>query len=134
MLPHSLLSFGGFSAASNPNQLRSKLPSANADPAFLLPVVDQSVDPMADSAADPTLTIVTGRVPKRGTLAGALRGSGVSPELVETVARTLRSVFDVRGARPGDFYALIRDNSGNLLSFEFQRGRADVYRLERNDV
>ena len=89
---------------------------------------------MAETAADPTLTIVTGRVPKRGTLAGALRGSGVSPELVETVARTLRSVFDVRGARPGDFYALIRDNSGQLLSFEFQRGRADVYRIERNDV
>jgi hypothetical protein len=43
-------------------------------------------------------------------------------------------VFDVRGARPGDFCALIRDNSGQLLSFEFQRGRADVYRIERNDV
>jgi murein DD-endopeptidase MepM/ murein hydrolase activator NlpD len=73
-------------------------------------------------------------VPKRGTLAGALRGSGVSPDLVDTVARTLRGVFDLRGARPGDFYALIRDNSGQLLSFEFQRGRADVYRIERNDV
>jgi murein DD-endopeptidase MepM/ murein hydrolase activator NlpD len=65
-------------------------------------------------------------------LSGALRGSGVAPEMVETVARSLRSVFDVRGARPGDFYALIRDQSGQVLSFEFQRGRAEVYRIERD--
>jgi murein DD-endopeptidase MepM/ murein hydrolase activator NlpD len=133
VLPGGFLSLGAFSAASNADQLRSTLPSPGAAP-FLLPELTQSVDPMADTAADPTLTIVTGRVPKRGTLAGALRGSGVSPELVETVARTLRSVFDLRGARPGDFYALIRDNSDQLLSFEFQRGRAEVYRIERNDV
>jgi murein DD-endopeptidase MepM/ murein hydrolase activator NlpD len=134
VLPGSLLSLGALSSASDPGQLRSTLPASSDDGAFLLPERVQSVDPMAESAADPTLTIVTGRVPKHGTLAGALRGSGVAPELVETVARTLRSVFDVRGARPGDFYALIRDNSGQLLSFEFQRGRGDVYRIERNDV
>jgi len=110
--------------------LRSVLPSAPADPVFLLPETDRSLEPEANS--DPSLTIVTGRVPRNGTLAGALRGSGVAPETVELVARSLRGVFDVRGARSGDFYALIRDASGQVLSFEYQRGRAELYRVDRN--
>ncbi len=109
-------------------ELRSVLPSDEGD--FLAPDLDRSLLPSANS--DSSLTIVTGRVPRNGTLSGALRGSGVAPEMVETVARSLRSVFDVRGARPGDFYALIRDQSGQILSFEFQRGRAEVYRIERD--
>jgi murein DD-endopeptidase MepM/ murein hydrolase activator NlpD len=111
-------------------ELRSVLPSSRDEAEFLAPELDRSQVPTADS--DPSLTIVTGRVPRNGTLSGALRGSGVAPEMVETVARSLRSVFDVRAARPGDFYALIRDASGQLLSFEFQRGRAEVYRVERD--
>ncbi|HTO07748.1 MAG TPA: peptidoglycan DD-metalloendopeptidase family protein [Myxococcota bacterium] len=109
--------------------LRSVLPPAGDD-GFLAPELDRSTERGPD--ADPSLTIVTGRVPKNGTLSGALRGSGVAPEMVETVARSLRGVFDVRAARPGDFYALIRDSSGQLLSFEYQRGRAEVYRVERD--
>ncbi|HTO53974.1 MAG TPA: peptidoglycan DD-metalloendopeptidase family protein [Myxococcota bacterium] len=111
------------------SDLRSVLP-AIGDSLVLAPELDRSTERGADS--DPTLTIVTGRVPRNGTLSGALRGSGVAPEMVETVARSLRGVFDVRSARPGDFYALIRDQSGQLLSFEFQRGRAEVYRVERD--
>lgn len=110
------------------SQLRSVLPPA--DDNFLAPELDRSTERGPDS--DPSLTIVTGRVPRNGTLSGALRGSGVAPEMVETVARTLRGVFDVRSARPGDFYALIRDSSSQLLSFEYQRGRAEVYRIERD--
>jgi murein DD-endopeptidase MepM/ murein hydrolase activator NlpD len=56
----------------------------------------------------------------------------VSPILVDQVARGLRPVFDFRRARPGDFYALIRDDKGALLSFEHQRGRGEVYRLDRD--
>jgi murein DD-endopeptidase MepM/ murein hydrolase activator NlpD len=114
------------------SQLRSVLPSPGRDAGFLAPELDRSTERGADS--DSSLTIVTGRVPRNGTLSGALRGSGVAPEMVETVARSLRGVFDVRGARPGDFYALIRDASGQILSFEFQRGRAEVYRVERDSV
>ncbi|MFI5316150.1 MAG: peptidoglycan DD-metalloendopeptidase family protein [Myxococcota bacterium] len=113
-------------------ELRSVAPDVSRGADFLAPEVDRSTERAADS--DSSLTIVTGRVPRNGTLSGALRGSGVAPEMVETVARSLRSVFDVRAARPGDFYALIRDASGQLLSFEFQRGRAEVYRVERDSV
>jgi len=93
---------------------------------------DQSLDPVLSTVTDSTLTIATGRVPKRGTLAGALRGVGVDPVLVDQIARGLRPVFDLRRARAGDFYALIRDDVGALLSFEYQRGRGEVYRLSRD--
>jgi len=98
---------------------------------LLAPELDRSLDPVLARVTDSTLTIATGRVPKRGTLAGALRGAGVDPVLVDQVARGLRPIFDFRRARPGDFYALIRDDGGALLSFEYQRGRAEVYRLDR---
>ena len=112
---------------------RSELATRYDDLSDLLaPEPDRSLDPVLASATDSTLTIATGRVPKRGTLAGALRGAGVDPVLVDQVARGLRPIFDFRRARPGDFYALIRDDSGALLSFEYQRGRGEVYRLDRD--
>jgi murein DD-endopeptidase MepM/ murein hydrolase activator NlpD len=112
---------------------RSELTTRYDDLSDLLaPEPDRSLDPVLASATDSTLTIATGRVPKRGTLAGALRGAGVDPVLVDQVARGLRPIFDFRRARPGDFYALIRDDSGALLSFEYQRGRGEVYRLDRD--
>jgi len=108
-------------------ELRSVLPSDEGD--FLAPDLDRSLLPSANS--DSSLTIVTGRV--RGThlvrRAARLRGRARDGR---DGGALLRSVFDVRGARPGDFYALIRDQSGQVLSFEFQRGRADVYRIERD--
>jgi len=99
---------------------------------LLAPETDRSLDPVLSRVTDSSLTIATGRVPKRGTLAGALRGAGVSPLLVDQVARGLKPVFDFRRAHPGDFYALIRNERGELLSFEYQRGRGEVYRLDRD--
>ena len=112
---------------------RSLLSTAPDDLSDLLaPEPDRSLDPVLSRVTDSSLTIATGRVPKRGTLAGALRGSGVDPVLVDQVARGLKPVFDFRRARPGDFYALIRNERGELLSFEYQRGRGEVYRLDRD--
>jgi len=99
---------------------------------LLAPVPDRSLDPVLSRVTDSTLLIATGRVPKRGTLAGALRGAGIDPVLVDQVARGLKPIFDFRRAHPGDFYALIRDSRGELLSFEYQRGRGEVYRLDRD--
>jgi murein DD-endopeptidase MepM/ murein hydrolase activator NlpD len=124
-----------FQVASFEPADRSSIPESYDDLSdLLLGPPDTSVDPVLARVSDTTLLITTGRVPRRGTLAGALRGAGVDPILVDQVARGLRPVFDFRGAKSGDFYALIRDNNGKLLSFEYQRGRSDVYRLEQNDV
>src|SRR5262245_39626150 len=57
------------------SDLRSVLPGAAATEQsnFLLPELDRSTWPT--EASDSSLTIVTGRVPRNGTLSGALRGS-----------------------------------------------------------
>jgi murein DD-endopeptidase MepM/ murein hydrolase activator NlpD len=122
-----------FEVASLEPAPRSVIPARYDDLSDLLArPADLSLDPVLSRVTDNTLMITTGRVPKRGTLAGALRGAGVDPILVDQIARGLRPMFDFRGARSGDFYALIRDEQGKLLSFEYQRGRSDVYRLERD--
>jgi murein DD-endopeptidase MepM/ murein hydrolase activator NlpD len=77
------------------------------------------------------LDVLTGRVPYGGTIAEALRTHGVSNQMIHEVATAMRPVFDFRHAHPEDFFALIQDDAGELLSFEFRRGRSDIYRVER---
>jgi murein DD-endopeptidase MepM/ murein hydrolase activator NlpD len=81
------------------------------------------------SAPSPSVRVVTGRIHRGRTLADALRREGVSPRMVDEIARGMRPVFDFRYAHAGDSFALVRDDGGGLLSFEFQRGRRDLYRL-----
>jgi murein DD-endopeptidase MepM/ murein hydrolase activator NlpD len=80
-----------------------------------------------------TMRVMTGHIPRASTLADALGGQGVAVQTVDRISRTLRPLFDFRRAQPGDFYALIQDESGEILSFEYQRGRRIVYRLERDE-
>jgi len=85
--------------------------------------------PEGESAA--TLKVITGRIPKGGTVFETLRAQGVTPQRIHQVAASMRPTFNFKRAREGDFFALIQDSEGELLSFEFQRGRTDIYRLER---
>jgi murein DD-endopeptidase MepM/ murein hydrolase activator NlpD len=75
------------------------------------------------------LNVITGHIPKGGTLARVLRAEGVPPSIIDQIARGMRPRFDFRSARPGEFFALIRNEQGELLSFEYQRGRQLIYRL-----
>ncbi|MEE8558246.1 MAG: M23 family metallopeptidase [Myxococcota bacterium] len=73
--------------------------------------------------------VVTGRIEKGETLGLALQERGVDPVLIDRVARGIRPVFNLRYIRPGDSFALVRDGEGEIVSFELQRGRRDLYRL-----
>ena len=73
--------------------------------------------------------VVTGRIEKGKTLGLALQARGVGPALIDRVARGIRPVFNLRYVRPGDSFALVRDGEGEIVSFELQRGRRDLYRL-----
>ena len=84
-------------------------------------------------ASSLTLDVVTGRVADGGTVAAALGDQSVDSGMIHTIAVAMRPVFDFRRARPGDFFALIKDSEGKLLSFQYQRGRSEIYRLERRD-
>jgi murein DD-endopeptidase MepM/ murein hydrolase activator NlpD len=82
-----------------------------------------------EAVPDPSSRVVTGRIRKGRTLAAELRSQGVNPSLVDQIARGMRSVFDFRYARAGDSFVLVRNDAGGLLSFDFQRGRRELYRL-----
>ena len=74
------------------------------------------------------LEVFTGRVPPGGTLIAELDERGVSEDRVREVMYALRPVFNYKSALPGDFFALEQRSTGELVSFEYQRGR-DFYRI-----
>jgi murein DD-endopeptidase MepM/ murein hydrolase activator NlpD len=78
-----------------------------------------------------SLNVVTGKLGRGGNLGSTLGRHGVPALQVQEITRALRGLLDVRSVQPDDFYALIRDEQGAVLSFELQRGRQKVYRLER---
>jgi murein DD-endopeptidase MepM/ murein hydrolase activator NlpD len=99
-------------------------------PAWHGPVQPQSAPPVLGPAD--TLRVVTGRISAGGSLAETLQEQDVSPRVVFELTHAIRPVFDFRYARPGDFYRLVADHTEEVLSFEFQRGREIVYRLDRD--
>jgi murein DD-endopeptidase MepM/ murein hydrolase activator NlpD len=94
------------------------------------PALDEAAVEVDADAAGPTLNVTTGHIASGGTVAQALAGQGVPPALIHDISRAMRGVFDFRRAHAGDFYALIRDENGGILSFEFYRGRRTIYRIE----
>lgn len=96
-------------------------------------LVRPEVSARPDSNGGPAghLRVVTGRLPPDGTVAVALRAEGFSRRTVYEIDRSIRAVFNFRYAHEGDFFSVIEDKAGELISFEFHRGRRDVYRVER---
>ncbi len=115
-------------ASDNEGEVEAKPVAAGAqDPAL---VADAVPGGATASQRQSTLDVVTGQVTRGSTVAGELSKLGVDRAAIHEIDRAMRPVFDFRRARVGDFFALIRDEGGSVLSFEYQRGRRDVYRLE----
>jgi murein DD-endopeptidase MepM/ murein hydrolase activator NlpD len=127
-LSYALVSGGP--VASEP---RAEVPEPPPETVLVAATPVAAAEPLAASdAAEPrTLRVVTGRIPKGGSLFKALRLQGAETVLVHSIAEGLSSLFSFQNARAGDFFALIQDSTGALVSFEFQRGRREVYRLDR---
>jgi len=130
-----------FDAPVAANSLEPESPSSVQPDAGLVQASSDreplSVEPIeglvsAVVAAPDALNVITGSLPEGGTVSKALRDQGVSASLVHKLAIAMRPEFDFRRARPGDFFALILDGTGSILSFQYQRGRSDVHRLERS--
>ncbi len=105
---------------------------AALEPAPVLGPVEAVPASIADPEAQDSLRVVSGRVPRGGTVAGALAELGVDGPAIHAVSRAMRPVFDFRRARAGEFFSLIADAGGEVLSFEYQRSRDTVYRIERD--
>jgi murein DD-endopeptidase MepM/ murein hydrolase activator NlpD len=108
----------------------SELPAPTAQP---VEPYGPPAPPVSEEPGPGTLHVLTGRIPQGGSLAGALGAEGVDGETIQRLVDAMKPVFDFRGAQPDDFFALIRLDDGQVISFEFQRGRRVVYRLELVD-
>lgn len=76
------------------------------------------------------LRVLSGHIESGGTLTSALLDNGIDAGTVERIATALEPVFDVRFAHPDDFFTLVRGDAGEVLSFEYNRGRRDLYRVQ----
>jgi murein DD-endopeptidase MepM/ murein hydrolase activator NlpD len=101
------------------------------EPSFQGPVLPASEAPILGPAS--AVAVVSGRISAGGTLDETLREQDISPRVVFELTHAIKPVFDFRYARPGDFFRLVQDEREEILSFEFQRGRRTVYRLERDE-
>ncbi len=128
------------SAPAGPAAQSGLLPVVTGPPAAgspgLLPAAELATVSLTPALAGPAaeaghLRVVTGHIAVGSTIVASLHGQGVSDAVIYEIANALEHSFDFRQARAGDFYAVITDENGDLLSFEFRRGRGDIYRLDR---
>ncbi len=127
----SYVLFGGGVDQVGPEPAEPAAPALAEQPPIAVRAAAERSGSESDSGDVLTLTVVTGRIRQGGSLSSALQEQGADVELVYGIADALAPVFSFQNARAGDFFALIQDNRGGLVSFEFQRGRRDVYRLDR---
>jgi murein DD-endopeptidase MepM/ murein hydrolase activator NlpD len=92
---------------------------------------EPEIAPVVEGA--PTLDVITGTIPRGGTIVGVLGEHGITAGQVYEIAAAMRPVFDFRNARPDDFFALERNDENEVLSFEYRRGRSDIFRAERHE-
>jgi murein DD-endopeptidase MepM/ murein hydrolase activator NlpD len=89
----------------------------------------RDVASIGEEEAEPAkLEVVTGRLEAGVTLQAELARRGASAERVRQISDALDPVVSMKDAKAGDFFALVQSNEGQLVSFEYQRGR-DLYRV-----
>ncbi len=82
----------------------------------------------AEEAEPAKLEVVTGHLENGSSLQAELVRRGASAARVQQISAALEPVVDSKQAKAGDFFALVQSNEGQLVSFEYQRGR-DLYRV-----
>jgi len=66
------------------------------------------------------VSVIDGKMSRGQSLSTLLRARGVSPQIVRTIDREIRSEFDLRKAQPGDAFRLNLDHNGELMSFRYR--------------
>ncbi len=101
-----------------------------------LAVAPSSVAPSAP--VSPRRHVTEGVIQRGKTLSDSLRSQGVSPQVVNEIAKGLKGHFDFRHAQPGHLYHLVQDGAGELIEFRYSTSVTDGYTLvkigDRYDV
>ena len=73
--------------------------------------------------------IFSGTIEKNQPLAILLFKKGLPSELISELTRSLSKVLDLRKCKPGDFFSLLASPDHLLLSFEYQKGLLERYKV-----
>lgn len=102
------------------------IPGLTASPP---PGASRPVEPFAISSG---LSVIDGKLSRGESLSTLLRARGVSPQMVRTIDRRIRSEFDFRKAQPGDSFRLTRDHNGELVSFRYRSAPDEIIVMRRS--
>ena len=93
-----------------------------------------AVSPARATAAPfaPDLQIAEGVLTRGRNLSEMLRADGVSPQVINQIAKALKGHFDFRRAKPGHSYRLVQDAKGNPIEFTFQLSPSESFTLTRD--
>ena len=73
--------------------------------------------------------ITSGTIERNQTLAFSLFKKGLPSELISDLTTSLSKVLDLRKCKPGDFFTLLATADHSLLSFEYQKGIQEKYKV-----
>lgn len=73
--------------------------------------------------------IFSGTIERNEPLAISLFKKGLPSELISKLTRSLSQVLDLRKCKPGDFFTLLASPDHLLLSFEYQKGILEKYKV-----
>lgn len=82
----------------------------------------------------PVPFMVSGEIPKGGTLANVLLKNELNGNDVYDAVNTLNSLFDLRHVQPGDKFQVMTDSSGYIYELTFYRNPIKKYQVYRDST
>jgi murein DD-endopeptidase MepM/ murein hydrolase activator NlpD len=80
----------------------------------------------------PRRHVTEGVIHRGKTLSESLRAQGVSPQVVNQIAKGLTGHFNFRHAQPGHGYRLVQDGEGGIVEFRYRTSVTDGFTLTRD--
>jgi murein DD-endopeptidase MepM/ murein hydrolase activator NlpD len=115
--------------AERPAAVPQPPPVAAVPEVAAAPVPAATPPPAPVEEARTGLEVLTGTIRRGTSLAGLLAENGVPKDEIQRIAKAIRPRFDFRKTEVGDSFLLTRTAAGELVSFEYQHGRVDVFRV-----
>lgn len=82
----------------------------------------------------PQIIISSGTVAFGDSLFNILIEENISPDESQKIIQTLSTVFNPKKCQPGESYKLTKSTSNEFLSFEYEDGSLNIYRVKKNAV
>ncbi len=83
----------------------------------------------AKTPAAPQRRVTEGVIQRGRTLSSLLRAQGVTPQVINQIAKGFAGHFDFRRAKPGQQFRLVQDGEGNVVEFRYRLSPTDGFTL-----